>query len=293
MDTQLLTAFIAVTEQQSFSIAAEQLGLTQPAVSKRIALLEQQLGFSLFDRIGRTVYLTETGQRLLPRARHILEMVEDTQRIVTQQHDKVDGNLRIATSHHIGLHRLPPILKTYTEHFPNVRLQLQFMDSEKAIHAIEHGDFDLAAITLPEDTDSQGKTAIQYHPIWQDSMQVVVNQDHPLAVSNTISLKSLSEYPAILPDITTRTSRLIKQYFDNEKLKLDITMTTNHLDAIKMMVNVGLGWSALPERLADDSLHTLSIQKVQFIRDLGCVHHRHKTLSNASRAMLKLLQSQR
>lgn len=291
MDTQLLTAFTTVAEEQSFSIAAEQLNLTQSAISKRIALLEQQLGALLFDRAGRTVHLTETGNTLLPRAKSILELVEDTERLITQQHDKVDGDLKIITSHHIGLHRLPPFLKTYTEKFPDVRVQLQFMDSEKAIQAIAHGDYELALITLPENTDEGANTAIQYHTIWQDIMQVAVSKQHPLANNKIITLQQLAAYPAILPDVTTSTTRLIKRFFDKKGLKLNITMTTNHLDAIKMMVNVGLGWSALPERLVDKSLHALTLRKIKLIRQLGCIHQRHKTLSNASRAMLQLLKS--
>jgi DNA-binding transcriptional LysR family regulator len=292
MDTQLLQAFLAVAQNQSFSIAAETLHLTQSAVSKRIGLLEHQLSQSLFDRIGRKVCLTEAGKCLLPKAKEIIEAINDTQRFMAQQSTLIQGELRLATSHHIGIHRLPPILTIFRQRYPDVHLQLHFIDSEHAIHNIMQDECDLAVITLPEIPHDNNDT-LQYHPLWQDSMRIVVNHQHPLRHQADVSLNDLSNYPAILPDITTRTTQLVKALFSQAQSELNISMTTNHLDAIKMMVAVGLGWSALPESLIDNSLHLLPIKEGVITRQLGCVHHRQKTLTNASRAMLHCLLDNR
>jgi DNA-binding transcriptional LysR family regulator len=293
MDTQLLRAFLAVAQQQSFSLAANQLMLTQSAVSKRIALLEKQLSSLLFDRVGRQVHLTEAGNTLLPYAKQLVEDSEKTIRVMKEQQGTINGILRIATSHHIGVHRLPPFLKIYTQHYPDVHLALQFLDSEQAIHAILHGDFDLALITLPETKSQDGSEPIQQHVLWKDPMQFVVGHEHPLALhpSPALHIKELCQYPAILPDPNTRTTQLIRQHFSQANVSPIISMTTNHLDAIKMMVNVGLGWSVLPERLIDSSVCTLSIKQALLSRKLGCIHHRQRTLSNAARAMLHCLQN--
>jgi DNA-binding transcriptional LysR family regulator len=292
MDTQLLRAFIAVTRTQSFSAAAEALHLTQSAISKRIALLEQQLSLSLFDRIGRNIYLTESGKTLLPRALAIIEHIEDTERFMAQQNSRIEGELRIATSHHIGIHRLPSILKAYRQQYPDVHLQLHFIDSEHAIHTVMQDDCDIAITTLPATllNSDDGSSHIQYHPLWKDPMQMVVGQQHPLQKKKTVNLADLSQHPAILPDLETRTTQLVQALFSTSKKPLTISMTSNHLDAIKMMVAVGLGWSALPESLIDDSLHILPIKNGRIVRELGCIHHRHRTLSNAARAMLSCLK---
>ncbi|ODS23197.1 hypothetical protein AB835_10165 [Candidatus Endobugula sertula] len=290
MDTQLLSAFIKVAEHQSFSIAADQMGLTQSAVSKRIALLEEQVTQPLFDRIGRQIFLTYAGKALWPRAKDILDAIKDTQRFMLAQQGDVKGELRLATSHHIGIHRLPPILTAYTQQHPNVHLQLHFIDSESASHAILHGEFDLAVITLPKVIDKDGSSNIQYHPLWEDPMNIVVHHKHPLKGRKNVTLQDLSTYPAILPDISTRTTQLVQQLFSEKQLALNITMTTNHLDAIKMMVSVGLGWSTLPERLLDKTLHTLPTAGIHLTRELGCLHRRHRTLSNAAREMLRHLK---
>ena len=104
MDTHALLAFIAVAETGSFSLAAERLNLTQPAVSKRVAALERHLGARLFDRIGRRVDTTEAGQALLPRAGKILREIAETERSLRDLDGSVGGRLAIGTSHHVYHH---------------------------------------------------------------------------------------------------------------------------------------------------------------------------------------------
>jgi DNA-binding transcriptional LysR family regulator len=290
MDTQVLTAFVTVAERASFSAAAEQLGLTQSAISKRIASLEMQITQPLFDRVNRRVELTEAGIALLPRAKRILQEVHDTQRFMADLRGQVSGQLRIATSHHIGLHRLPTVLKKFTQQYPDVHLQLHFIDSEQAKDAILHGEFDLALVTLSEAILNDDIEAIQHHRLWQDPLCFVANTEHPLSLRKRTQLVDLASYPAILPDINTYTTQLIQQLFDKEKQTLTISMTTNHLDAIKMMISVGLGWSVLPETLVTKGLTRLPISKIKLTRQLGCIFHRERTLSNAARAMLQLLR---
>lgn len=291
MDAQLLAAFITVVETGSFSLAAEQLRLTQPAVSKRIALLEEQVTQPLFDRVSRKIVLTEAGQALLPRAKMIVQQLQDTQQFMEDIKGDIRGLIRIGTSHHIGLHRLPSVLKQFSQAHPEVHLQLHFIDSEQAIQAILNGEFDLALITLPETILNNEKEAIQHHSLWQDPMCFVANPEHPLTHKQSISLKDLANYPAILPDKNTYTTQLIQQLFTKQKQRLDISMTTNHLDAIKMMIAVGLGWSVLPRTLVDDNITDLSVANIGLTRQLGCIHHRERTLSNAAREMLKYLQN--
>lgn len=307
MDTQSLKAFQAVAETGSFSDAAEQLHLTQPAVSKRIASLEHQLSCRLFDRIGRQVSLTEAGRALLPRARNILLEVADAQRLISDLSGEVRGKLSLATSHHIGLHRLPPVLKRFTKTYPGVELDLDFLDSEKAYEEIAHGNYDLAIVTLsPESTiDAIADVAIKgqdtkaparcadsktcSHIVWPDMLSFVAAPDHPLSQHKRLTLQSLGHFPAILPDINTYTTQLIKKLFDQREVRLEVTMATNHLDTIKMMVSIGLGWALLPDTIIDDQLKRLEVTNVHVKRNLGCIYHRERSLSNAARAFLNLL----
>ncbi|MDQ2694277.1 MAG: LysR family transcriptional regulator, partial [Pseudomonadota bacterium] len=149
MDIANLHAFVVVAQTASFSLTAERLHLTQPAVSKRISALESEWEVRLFDRLGRKVLLTEAGRTLLPRARRILAELEDGRRALANLSGQVAGTLTLATSHHIGLHRLPPVLRAFAARHPQVRMDMRFLDSEEGCAAVARGAVEVAIVTLP------------------------------------------------------------------------------------------------------------------------------------------------
>ncbi len=285
MEIDGLKAFLAVADAASFSAAADRLHLTQPAVSKRIALLEQQLNTRLFDRIGRTVRLTHSGQVLLTRANQILQQVEDTERAVRNLAGEVAGQLSLATSHHVGLWRLPAVLRRYIASHPGVALDLHFMDSEVAHERIIQGELEMAIITLAPSVHDK----LVAEPIWRDELVFVAARGHPLSEEQNIRVDDLAEYSAILPDMTTFTGRIVKGMFEERQLPLNIGMSTNYLETIKMLIGVGLGWSVLPRTMLDDEVVLLNINQ-PIERTLGVIHHVNRTLSNAGRAFIETLR---
>jgi DNA-binding transcriptional LysR family regulator len=287
MDTELLRAFVAVAETGSFSIAGDQLHLTQPAISKRISSLEQQLDTRLFDRIGRSVSLTESGRQLLQRAIPILRDIEDTRRAIRNLSGTVSGRLSLATSHHIGLHRLPPVLRSFSGNFPDVSLDIEFMDSEKAHEAVLHGDVELAVATLAPRCDPH----LVASEVWPDPLVFVISREHRLARAESITLQALSECPVILPGTNTYTGQIIQQLFNRSGLSLDVLLSTNYLETIKMLVSIGLGWSVLPATMLDQQLTAVQPRGVKLTRSLGYIYHRNRTLSNAAKSFIELLDT--
>ncbi|MBV1786543.1 LysR family transcriptional regulator [Marinobacterium sp. D7] len=286
MDSAGLTAFVRVAETGSFSLAADQLFLTQSAISKRVAQLETQLDCRLFDRIGRQVSLTEAGRTLLPQARQILHAFEDAARSLQNLSGSVSGRLSLAASHHISLHRLPPVLRAYARAFPQVELDLRFDESEVAYDRVLKGDLELALITLAPKADPR----ILGETLWVDSLQYVVADDHPLASEQAPSLSQLNRYPALLPAPDTFTHQLVREQLSQLRLVPNLGMSTNYLDTIRMMVRIGLGWSLLPETMIDAGLTRLPIAREPILRPLGLIYHRDRTLSNAARELVKLLR---
>jgi DNA-binding transcriptional LysR family regulator len=289
MDLATLNAFIAIAELGSFSEAAERLHLTQPAVSKRIASLEQQLNVRLFDRLGREVSLTEAGRALLPRAYQILNVLDDTRRALTNLNGEISGRLTLATSHHIGLHRLPPLLRAFTRAHPQVALDIQFLDSEVAYEEVLHGRAELAVITLAPET----REPVHAVTVWDDPLDFVAAPEHPLARSQAISLADVAHHPAVFPGGNTFTHHIVRRLFEAQGLTPNIAMSTNYLETIKMMVSIGLAWSVLPRTMLDDQVARLPLPGIQLSRQLGYISHTERTLSNAARAFMLLLDSQR
>jgi DNA-binding transcriptional LysR family regulator len=288
MDTESLKAFLVVAELRSFSLAAQQLHLTQPAVSKRIAALETLLDYQLFDRIGRSIQLTEAGQTLLPRAQRILVELEETKRAIADLSGEVVGDLRVAISHHVGLHRLPPLLRQFASRYPRVNLQFDFLDSEKAHERVLRGDCELAVVTLAPKAPEN----LRLEALWQDPLVFVTGAESDFPTANA-TLQQLSRRPAILPDLGTYTGRLVKSCFDRQRLTVELSMTTNYLETIKMMVSVGLGWSVLPDSLVDSQLCRLRVAGVELSRQLGIVTHTKRSLSNAAQAFYSLLATEK
>ncbi|HEY0962867.1 MAG TPA: LysR family transcriptional regulator [Pseudomonadales bacterium] len=289
MDFQNLRAFMAVAETNSFSRAADRLRLTQPAISKRILTLENDLNQRLFDRIGWQLSLTEAGECLLPRARQILQLIEQTRQALDDLSGQVQGSLKLVTSHHIGLHRLPGILREYKKAYPNVKLHISFLNSQETHQNILEGKGELGITTH----ETRHNESLLTQDIWHDPLHFVVARDHPLLKKKHVKLEDLTAYSAILPDVRFYTGRTVSELFQqhNLALKLDADLSIDNLETLKAMVSIGDSWSVLPATMLDDrSIAPLQLEGVALARRLVSIHHKDRTLSKAAQAFLRVLE---
>ncbi|EAQ97836.1 LysR family transcriptional regulator [Congregibacter litoralis] len=286
MDIANLRAFAAVAAGKSFSSAATQLHITQPAVSKRIAVLEAELDAPLFDRLGRRIELTEAGRALLRHLPEIEQSLRQAERAVRDINGEISGPLRIATSHHIGLHRLPPVLSSFQRRYPSVNLAIEFLDSEQAYERLRVGDIELAVVTLAPGDVSQLHSEV----IWTDELSVMICEEHALAGRHRVRIAELAEHPAVLPGLDTFTGQIVHQHFDAAGASLQLRMATNYLETLRMMAVVGLGWTVLPGTMAGPELQTLRVENTRLSRSLGLVHHQERSLSRSASAFLTLLR---
>jgi len=285
MEIQTLQAFLAIAHHGSFSKAAQHLHLSQSAVSKRIATLENELDCRLFDRFGRHINLTEAGNILLPKAQQILSEIAQCRQLIKNLSNSVGGTLSIGTSHHIGLHRLPTHLQSFTHRYPEVELDLHFLDSEEACQKVLNGELELAVVTLPQESNKRLKAQL----LWNDPLLFIVAKNHPLSQQKNLTLQDLLPHSAILPNHGTYTRDLIEQSFKSHASQLKIVLETHYLETIKTMVGIGLGWSLLPKSMCNDELVCLSLSDIKVSRSLGYVQHRDRTLSNAATAFIEIL----
>lgn len=286
MDIAALQAFVAVADSSSFSRGADRVHLTQPAVSKRIAALEVELGARLFDRAGRRAELTPAGRALLSQARSILNEVTEAKRRIANLGDAVSGPLTLGTSYHVGLHRLRPALSEFTSGYPEVHLDLRFMDSEAACRAVAENELELAIVTLPNAPIPR----LHFETLWDDPLDLVVSPGHALATVTKVVPDELRRHPAILPVVGTYTRAIIDAALSSVGAGFQIGIETNYLDVIKMLVAIGFGWSALPRSLIDGELKVVHIEGIAIRRALGAVTPAHRSLSNAARAMIDTIR---
>ncbi|MDO5651263.1 MAG: LysR family transcriptional regulator [Moraxella sp.] len=286
MNTANLATFVAVMQSGSISGAAEKLFITQPAVSKRIKNLEDEFGVKLFDAVGRGIIPTRAATELLPHAKHWLEDYESCKAVLQSNLDTIAGRLIIGTSHHIGLHHLPAVLKRFVQTFPNVQLEVHFLDSEEAHKAVLDGDVSLAFLTLPPTFDRR----LQYHSLWSDPLYFVTGVLSPLAQRSGVTLPQLARHSAILPAAHTFTSQLTLAEFGKQNLRPYATMSTNPLESIRMLVSVGLGWSVLPQTLINQDLVKIDMaDNIELQRYLGVVINPNLTHSASAKALIDML----
>mgnify|MGYP003548516094 CR=1 FL=1 len=285
MNIAAFEAFLKVMETGSISTAAEKLFLTQPAITKRIHSLEDFFGVKLFEPVGRGIQPTQAAHQVLPRIKLWLNELDDIQNDLSHSQNLVKGRLKIGTSHHIGLHHLPKHLKAFTQQYPNVQLDVQFVDSEQAHQQVLAGEIELAFITLPP----QSHHKLQYQVLWEDSLKFVAAPFHALANKTGLQLKDLMDYPSVLPAVHTYTSQITLAEFAKHDLKPQATMTSNPLESLRMLVSIGLGWSVLPQTLVTQDLCVLDLD-VNLQRKLGIVWHPERSQSKAVEKLIEMVQ---
>ena len=161
------------------------------------------------------------------------------------------------------------------------------MDSEDACNAVLHGDLELGIVTLPP----EGQDELLHSVIWHDPLAFIVGQQHALCQHKAVSPAELASYPAILPATGTYTRAVLENAFAPFHPQLNVSMSSNYLETIKMLVTVGLGWSVLPKTMVDRDLCMLDISGISLMRELGVVRHPERSQSNSAKAMLDLLQN--
>ena len=276
-----LKTFVAVAEAQSVSTAALSLHLSQPAVTRRIQNLEQSLDTVLFNRVGKRLDLTQAGILLLDKAYRILELWTDAERSLNNLSQNVSGTLHLATSHHIGLHRLAPVLTKFRRTYPAVQLNIAFEDSEITHEMVRTGHIELAVATL----DPAGSGELEVHQIWHDPLIVVDRRAYKA------SLAELAQNHCVLPGTETYTGRIVLDWFTRHGHNVQPAMSTNYLETIHMLVGVGLGWSVLPKSMQGKlkEVEVAETLPADLSRDLGVVVNPRRVLSNAANAFMETL----
>ena len=285
MNLAAFEAFVKVMETGSISLAADQLFITQPAVTKRIHSLEDYFGVKLFESAGRGVQATHAAHSLLPKVKNWLNELGDIHHTLSHEQGQVQGKLKIGTSHHIGLHHLPNHLRHYVQDFPNVKLDVHFVDSEQAHEQVIAGDLELAFLTLPP----QGDERLKYVTIWNDPLVFVAAPFHPLAQQKNLTLEDLLAYSSLLPSAQTYTTQITLAEFEKQGVKPKITMSNNPLESIRMLVSIGMGWSVLPKTLVNHDLQQLDIP-LEMNRQLGMVWHPGRTQSRAVQELIDIMK---
>ncbi|HUX23465.1 MAG TPA: LysR family transcriptional regulator [Burkholderiales bacterium] len=285
-----LQVFESVARQLSFSRAAAELHLTQPAVSMQVKLLEEQAGMPLFERIGKKVFLTEAGAELHQHSRVIAQQLRDADEALAARKGLSQGRL-VITMVSTAKYLVPTLLARFLKQYPGVTVKLSANNREVVLKQLADNEVDLAIMgRTPEGMDAIAE------PFARHPHVIIAAPGHPLAKKRRIPLARLAEETFLIREPGSGTRGLLERLFAKHRLPLNVSMEMASNETIKQAVQAGMGISLLSLHTIELELTTrrlvvLNVQGLPIVRDWYVVHLTAKRLSPAAQAFRAFLLS--
>ena len=278
-----LEAFVVIAERCSFTLAAQQLGISQSAVSHALKKLEQDLGVSLIERNKSQIELTIAGDRLLPRIREMLGLSETIYQEAAAMQGVQLGSLRIGSfGPTSSLQLLPEILDSYRFHFPNIEVCVDEGSDQQVTQWLQDRRVDVGFVVLPDDR-------FDTYTLVEDNMVALIAKTHPLARQESITLQDLCKQPFILTEAGS--SEIIYKLFSAENLTPDIRYRTTQLMSTIALVAKGEGVALVAELALPQAQETDGYVMRQIVspckRTVGLAVHSRLQASPATQAFIK------
>jgi DNA-binding transcriptional LysR family regulator len=283
-----LQCFSAVAQNLSFTRAADQLHLTQPAVSMQVRQLEQQTGIALTEQIGKQIHLTEAGEEVSRYARSILQQVDEMDDVLNKIKGLSGGQLKIATISSAN-YFAPRLLGVFHQRFPDVGVSMDVTRQERVLKQVADNEVDMAIMGQPPDD-----MKVDAIPFMDNPLVIIAPPGHRLAKTKSISLKQMEKETFLVREPGSGTRGAMMRFFKTNKIKLTTGMEMGSLEGIKQGVQANLGLGIVPLGAIEIELRlkklvVLNVRGMPIRRHWHVVLHQGKRLSAAADAFRHLL----
>jgi DNA-binding transcriptional LysR family regulator len=283
-----MRAFAAVARHRSFTRAAEELHLTQPAVSQQLKLLEAEVGMPLFEHSGRSMHLTAAGEELLPYARQAIELLREAGESLSAMRGLKRGVLKlgaVSTAKYFA----PSMLRAFTPAFPEVTISFTVGNREEVIKELAGNEIDLVIMGRPPRELETEAEAFAKHPL-----VIIAAPDHPMAAKRRIQYRQLAGENFIIREQGSGTRASMERVFRDRGATFHASMEVSSNETIKQAVMAGLGVSfismhTLGLELKARKLVTLDVVGLPLVRDWYVIHLREKRLAPIAAAFRSFL----
>ena len=292
MDINQLEVMVAVSRERSFSRAAEALGRTQPAVSQSIRRLEEELGATLFDRSSKDGTLTSAGEVVLEYARQMLNLRQNTLTAVADLKDIKRGKLTLSANEHTVFALLPIIARFQTAH-PEIKIEVRRGVASRIPEEIALRQVELGVLSFkPKDP------AIVAVSIGTDELVLIVSKKHEFAAKKDVGIAELGREKFVAHNARSPYRQLVVEAFERHNVKLNITVELPSLEAIKRLVESGVGIALVPRstvisEFENGSLNSIAVRELKLTRNLNIVYRKNASLSHAAREFISTAKSGR
>ncbi len=287
MNLNQLWVFYNVARLKSFSLAAEQLFLTQPAVSTQVKRFEDFYNVKLFERFGRTIQLTDRGQALFAQATKIFDLVQEAGNLLEDMKGLKGGNLKVDASRTLGAYYLPDVLCAFCAKYPDVHIQMQVLNTHDVMENVLTFQSDLGFVGRREQNEK-----LIYIPFIEDELVIIVSPKHELVRRRSIALSAFNGQRLILREAGSGTRQEVEQVLRRQHVALDVVMELGSNEAIKRAVEKGLGVSvisanAIKRELKAGLLKAIRLPGESAKRNFYVIYHKDKYLSNILKCFLQ------
>jgi DNA-binding transcriptional LysR family regulator len=241
MDLRQLEILQAIAETGSFTACGRKLHVSQSAISRQIALLEEELGEPLFLRVGRKVRMTPAAEALVQLGQRVSQDVRDTITAVTDRTRELRGTLRLSGGMTVCLYIFPTLVKQLRRSHPKLEVKMMVATAGRSVEQIRAGHVDAGLLTLPVD-----EADLVTLPVLREELLLVTMPGHPLAKHKKIAPQDLAGEPFIAFEAGSGTRRVIDRFFLSENIEPNVVMETENVEIIKAMVKTGLGIGIVP-----------------------------------------------
>lgn len=289
MEITQLRSLVEIVRAGSFTLAAEKLFVTQPALSQQIKALETELGVQLFERRGRRITITAPGAVVLARAEAMLAQLQQLDDELAALNGVAQGRIRIGTSDTVCLYLLPPVVQAFRRLHPAVEIHLTNRPSREVVTLLIEGAIDFGIISLPI---SEAQVESEY--LCERTEVAICAPDHPLAAQQQATLAELVTSPLLLLEKGTTSRALFDQLLAQAGCSPQIT-NLGSIEVIKRYVEINLGVGVVPAMAVEAErragrLHTLALPWMP-ARAVGIVRRRTSYSTPAECAFIDLLQT--
>jgi DNA-binding transcriptional LysR family regulator len=285
-----LEIFVAVARARSFRRAAEQIALSQPALSQQVKELERELGAPVFDRLGRTIGLTDAGRALEEHAQRVFATLQGAREAIAELRGLERGTLRLGGSTTPGIYLLPRLLGRFKQRYPRVALSLRIGNSREIEERVRATEVDLALVG--GHVSDARETCVEARLV--DRLALIVPSRHPWARRRQIAPERLADECLLLREEGSATRRVTESALARAGVTTRTWLELGHTEAIKHGVQAGLGVAfvsryAIQSELADGRLRVVGVRGLAIQRHFHLIRHEAKALSPAARAFLGFL----
>jgi len=239
MDLDQLRQFLVVAERGNITRAGEELGISQPALSRSIQRLEHEFGQPLLERQTRSITLTDAGQLLQSRAAQVLQIVEDTKAQIAD--DGQSGRLRIGAIPTVAPYFLPDFLRRFRDEFPGATLVVQEDTTDNLVKRCKQGELDLAVLALPITAKY-----LDVEPLFAEELLLVVPPEHALAEKKRVRLADVEPHPFVLLDEAHCLTENVVSFCRQKSFHPLVVERTSQLAMVQELVSLGHGLSMIP-----------------------------------------------